>query len=59
MTDPVIAADGITYNRSTISRWLLTHDTSPLLNTRMPHSALRPNEPLRMYVQQYLAGGGR
>ncbi len=40
-------------------RWLLTHDTSPLLNTRMPHSALRPNEPLRMFVQQYLAGGGR
>ena len=27
--DPVIAADGHTYDRSAIQRWLSKHDTSP------------------------------
>ena len=27
--DPVIAADGHTYDRSAIQRWLAKHDTSP------------------------------
>ena len=32
MDDPVFAADGHTYNRTDIERWLKQHDTSPLTN---------------------------
>ncbi len=60
MTDPVQAADGVTYDRRSISQWLLTNDTSPVLGERMQHSALQPNEPLRAYIASWLAAvGGR
>jgi hypothetical protein len=29
MIDPVIAADGYTYERESIDQWLKIHDTSP------------------------------
>ncbi|KAK9828804.1 hypothetical protein WJX72_002158 [[Myrmecia] bisecta] len=32
MTDPVIAADGYTYERSAIEEWFETHDTLPMTN---------------------------
>lgn len=32
MSDPVITADGHTYERAGIERWLAEHDTSPLTN---------------------------
>ena len=32
MEDPVVTADGHTYDRAAIERWLQTHDTSPLTN---------------------------
>ncbi len=33
MTDPVIAMDGYTYERSAIQKWLEQHSTSPMTNT--------------------------
>jgi len=47
MKDPVIAADGHTYERSAIEIWLKKHDTSPLTNLRLPHKHLVPNYALK------------
>lgn len=33
MRDPVIAADGHTYDREAIEMWLRNHDTSPKVRT--------------------------
>ncbi|EJK43987.1 hypothetical protein THAOC_37517 [Thalassiosira oceanica] len=43
MIHPVVAADGHTYERSAIARWLETSDRSPLTGQRMAHSNLAPN----------------
>ena len=43
MIQPVVAADGHTYERSAIARWLETSDRSPLTGQRMAHSNLVPN----------------
>jgi len=47
MKDPVIAADGHTYERLAIEIWLKKHDTSPLTNLRLPHKHLVPNYALK------------
>jgi hypothetical protein len=47
MTDPVIAADGITYERTAIEDWLRTHNTSPLTNTPLTSKSLTPNLVVR------------
>eukprot|EP00977_Amphora_coffeiformis_P004964 scaffold1058_cov163-Amphora_coffeaeformis.AAC.4 len=43
MKDPVVAADGHTYERSAIARWLATSDKSPLTGAILPHKELVPN----------------
>lgn len=43
MVDPVIAADGFTYERSAIQAWLQAHDTSPVTNQTLLHSVLLHN----------------
>ena len=43
MIHPVVAADGHTYERSAIARWLETSDRSPLTGQRMAHFNLAPN----------------
>ena len=43
MLDPVIAADGTTYERQQIERWLHDHDTSPLTGLPLAHKELLPN----------------
>ena len=53
MSDPVIAADGYTYDRSAISKWLMTKDTSPMTNARLPHKELTPNHALRSSIMQW------
>eukprot|EP00884_Botryococcus_braunii_P022330 jgi/Botrbrau1/8781/Bobra.0330s0013.1 len=46
--DPVIAADGHTYERSAIQQWLdLGHRTSPMTNEVFAHTELMPNWALR------------
>lgn len=52
MRDPVIAADGHTYERSAIERWLLEHDTSPLTNEQLAYKWLRPNHVLRSVITE-------
>ena len=43
MRDPVVAADGITYERVAITNWLLTHDVSPVTNLSIQSTNLIPN----------------
>ena len=50
MRDPVFAADGHTYERAAISKWLETRQTSPLSNARLPHRTLVPNRALKTLI---------
>jgi hypothetical protein len=52
--DPVVAADGITYERSAITGWLTTHDTSPMTNTPLPNCELHPNNLVRTLIEELL-----
>ncbi|KAK9824008.1 hypothetical protein WJX72_006929 [[Myrmecia] bisecta] len=48
--DPVIAADGQTYERSAIEDWLQRNNTSPMLNTQLPHKKLSTNMQIKAIV---------
>ncbi|KAK9821981.1 hypothetical protein WJX81_001302 [Elliptochloris bilobata] len=50
MKDPVMAADGHTYERRSIESWLESHDTSPLTNAKLDHLYLTPNHTLRAVI---------
>ena len=53
MHDPVIAADGHTYERSAIEQWFNNHDTSPMTNERLPDKHLISNVLVRRLIQSY------
>eukprot|EP00884_Botryococcus_braunii_P021728 jgi/Botrbrau1/8239/Bobra.0392s0034.1 len=53
MHEPVLAADGHTYERVAIEGWLSAHDTSPMTNERMPHKILTPNHNLRSAIREW------
>lgn len=52
MIDPVVAADGHTYERVAIARWLQTSDKSPLTGSVLPHKELVPNYGLLSSLQE-------
>ena len=58
MRQPVIAADGHTYDRQAIETWLLTHDTSPKSGEVLSSSALVPNHNLKRLVDDLVREGG-
>ena len=43
MVEPVITADGHTYEGFAIQAWLLQNDTSPVTQAALPHKRLVPN----------------
>ena len=47
MDDPVVAADGHTYNREDIENWFKEHNTSPHTNEEFEDKILRPNISIR------------
>ena len=56
MEDPVIAADGHSYERSDIELWFARgNDTSPKTGGALPHQFLTPNHNLRSAIQDFLA----
>jgi len=57
MRDPVVAADGHTYEREAITRWLSEHGTSPLTGLALPSRSLFPNV-LAANVARLLRDGG-
>ena len=51
--DPVVAADGHTYERAGILQWLEKHDTSPLTGAQLSSKQLFTNWTLRSVVADY------
>merc|ERR1712154_669097 len=52
MTDPVICADGYSYERSAIEKWLLDKDISPVTEQALATKQLFPNQNLRMMIEE-------
>lgn len=55
MIDPVICADGHSYDRVNIEKWLAHHNTSPKTNLPISNRLLFPNHDLREAIQLYLS----
>ena len=55
MKDPVLCADGITYERAAITAWLENHNTSPKTNLKLPNKRLTPNIALRAVINRFTA----
>ena len=53
LRDPVVAADGHTYERQHIFEWLQKSNTSPMTNEPMDHQHLIPNLALRAVMDAY------
>ena len=54
MENPVIAADGHSYEEAAILQWLKTgHKTSPLTNIKLNHAALTPNFALKKAIGSF------
>jgi len=50
MLEPVITADGHSYDRNSIARWFLKHDTSPITGEKLAKLSLTPNHSLRSSI---------
>lgn len=55
MRDPVMAADGHSYERAAIERWLAAHRTSPMTGRVLPHCELVPNHRLRAVIDEIVS----
>lgn len=53
MTQPVIAADGHTYERKAMQEWLQHHNTSPVTGSTLAHMRLVPNVLIRRVLAQH------
>lgn len=53
MDDPVVAADGYTYERLAIEEWVKRSSTSPLTNMPLPHGQLVTNLVLRSAIREW------
>ena len=53
MNDPVIAADGHTYERVAIEQWLETNDNSPMTNSPLNNKDLVPNHAVKAMIMDY------
>lgn len=55
MQDPVVAADGYTYEAEAIKGWLDSgNQTSPMTDGKIAHNNLIPNHALRSAIQEWL-----
>lgn len=45
--EPVILADGYTYEKALIEEWLKSHDISPITKLKLAHKDLMPNHTLK------------
>lgn len=50
MREPVVASDGVTYEKSDIMRWLAAKDTSPSTGMPLAHKHLTPNLALKEMI---------
>ncbi|KAL3743538.1 hypothetical protein ACJRO7_018765 [Eucalyptus globulus] len=54
MEDPLVAADGHTYEAEAIMEWLDGHNTSPMTNLPLDNLHLVPNRIVRSAIQEWL-----
>lgn len=55
MSDPVIAQDGFTYERSAIEMWFENENiTSPMTNEELPSLSLIPNFNLKSQITAWV-----
>ena len=54
MIDPVTCADGHSYERENIEKWLAVQHTSPLTGASLQHLGLTPNHALHKAIQEWL-----
>ncbi|GMH43275.1 hypothetical protein BSKO_11197 [Bryopsis sp. KO-2023] len=50
--DPVVAADGHTYERSALEKWLQKSKTSPFTNLELPNNTLTPNVLIKKIIEE-------
>ena len=50
MKEPVIAADGHTYERAALEAWLLRNSTSPVTGDFLAHTRIVPNILIRSLI---------
>jgi hypothetical protein len=53
MDDPVLAADGHTYNREQIEHWMKLHDISPFTHQPLEHKKLVSNTAIRRLINMW------
>lgn len=56
MVDPVVAADGHTYERAAIEEWFRAHATSPLTRATLSCRTLLPNFALKKAISEFRGG---
>ena len=54
MQDPVIAADGLSYERVALEAWLLQNSTSPVTGQPLPHKHIVENVLIRNVISQHM-----
>jgi hypothetical protein len=52
MLDPVVMADGVSYERKAIVEWLQSNDTSPLTNKKLSHFNSSSNLALKEEIEE-------
>ncbi|MFA6408739.1 MAG: ankyrin repeat domain-containing protein [Gammaproteobacteria bacterium] len=55
MLEPVVAADGESYEREEITRWFTAHDNSPKTNAILPHKNVTPNNAMQRTIARFLS----
>ena len=53
-SDPVIAADGFTYERAAITDWLEHKDTSPITGAALANTTLTPNRAVKKIAEWFM-----
>ncbi len=51
MCNPMMCANGHSYEEANIQRWLSSNDKSPLTNLRLEHKTLTPNHNLQNAIE--------
>lgn len=54
LCDPVICADGYSYERSELIKWLTKSKTSPITGAELSHLCLTPNHTLRNTISELI-----
>ncbi|ETV94706.1 hypothetical protein, variant 1 [Aphanomyces invadans] len=53
MVDPVVASDGHSYERTSITQWFRSNSTSPITNAVVHHKHLVPNHALKQAIHEF------